>query len=101
VDRGEVAAAIEPSQHDGVEAVSFTPVTRFTRDKRRGDDLAVKAVAGKNSLKYKTGAGSLVTGLDRPLLGETPKQSSDLHQVTRECDDLRFLSIVFENGGSD
>jgi hypothetical protein len=101
VDRGEVTATVKPGQHDGVEAVSFTPVTGFTRDERRGDYLAVEAVTGEHPLENEPRAGSFVTGPYRSLLGETPKQSSYLHQIARESDNFGFLVVAFENGSSD
>jgi hypothetical protein len=73
VDRGEVTAAIEPGQHDGIEAVSFVSIPRFAGDKRWRDDLAVKAVSGEHPLENEPGTGGLVAGSYRSLLGELPK----------------------------
>jgi len=56
VDGGEVAAAIEPGQHDSIETIGLPPITRLAGDERRGDDLAVKAIAREHALKHKTGA---------------------------------------------
>jgi hypothetical protein len=44
MDRGEVAALVEPHQVDGVEAVGLATVAGPAWDERRGNDLAVEAI---------------------------------------------------------
>jgi hypothetical protein len=96
-----VAAAVEPGKHDGVEAIGLASISGLTGNERWRYDLAVEAVTRKHPLENKAGPGGLVAGPYRPLLRETPKQPSNLHEITREFNDFGLLSVAFENGSSD
>jgi hypothetical protein len=94
-----MAAAVKASEHHSVEAISFTPVTRFSGDERRGDNLAVKTVLGEDALEDETSAGRLVAGPNRSFLSQASKETADFHEITGELYDLGIESVAIENGG--
>jgi len=50
VDRGQMSAPVEPSEHDGFMAVGRAPFARLARDETRCDDIAVEPIVGEDAL---------------------------------------------------
>jgi hypothetical protein len=96
-----VATTIEPGEHRRIEAIGFTPVAWLTGDERRGDDFAWKAIAGEHPLEDESGTRGFVTGSHGPSLGEAPEKAADLHEISRELDDLRNLGVLLEDRRGD
>lgn len=44
VDGGEMPAAVETGQHNGIEAIGLAVVTGFSRDEGWCDDIAMEAI---------------------------------------------------------
>jgi hypothetical protein len=101
MDRGEMAAAVEPGKHHGVAGIGLATVTGLSGNKRGGDNIAVKSILGKDSLENEAGAGRFVAGPNRSFFGKTPKEAADFHEVPGKLNDFGILGIAFENGGGN
>jgi hypothetical protein len=101
MDGGEVAAAVEPGEHDGVEAIGLAVIAGLSGDEGGSDDVAVEPVGGEYPMEDEACTGGFVTGSDGGLLREATEEPSDLHEISREGEDLRLVVIALENGGGD
>jgi hypothetical protein len=97
----QVPAAVELDQHDSIEMIGLSMLSRLTRDERRSDHLTGKAVPGEHAVENKPGARGFIAGLDGAFLGQPAKEATDAHQVPRELEDLGLRGVFFENGGRD
>jgi hypothetical protein len=101
MDRGEVAATVEPSKHDRVEAIGLSVIAGLSGDEGRRDDVAVEPVVGEDPMEDEAGTGGFVTRPDGGFFGEATEEPSDLHEIPREREDLRLIAIAIKDGGSN
>jgi hypothetical protein len=101
VDGGEVAATVEPGEHDGVEPIGLAMIAGFSWDEGGCDDVAVEPVVSEYAVENEAGTGCFVARPDGRLFGETTEEPSDLHEVAGERKDLRLSVIALEDGGGD
>jgi hypothetical protein len=101
MDGGEMAASVEPGEHDGVDAIGLTVIAGLSGDEGRGDDVAVEPVVGEHPVEDEAGTGGFVTSPDGGFLGEATEEPSDLHEIPGEGENLGLVVIALENGGGD
>jgi hypothetical protein len=81
MDGGEMSAAVEPREHDGIETISLATVARFSRNERRGNHVTMKTVVGEHTLQDETSTGSFVTSADGGFVCQAPEELAHLHQI--------------------
>jgi hypothetical protein len=92
-----MAAPVEPSEHNGIEAVGLAAITGFSGDERRGDDVTVEAVVAQDAMEDETGTGGFVTGPNGALFGEVTEETPYFHEIAGEPEDLSLVTIPFED----
>jgi hypothetical protein len=100
MDSCKMAASVETCEHEGIKSIGLAMIAGLTGDERRGNDVAVETISCKDTLKNEAGTGCLVTGMNRSLLGETPEEAADLHEVGRKCHHF-FLALVGKDSSGD
>jgi hypothetical protein len=69
----KMSASVKTGEHGSIELIGLTSITRFARDQRWSDHVAMEAVVGKDTLEDEACTGSFVARSDGSVLGETPK----------------------------
>jgi hypothetical protein len=101
MDGGKMAAPIEASEHDGIEAVRLAAISGLTGNQRWGNHIAVKPVFRENAMQHEPGARRFVASPHGTFLRETAKEAPDVHEITGEFDNLGHICIPLEDSGSD
>jgi hypothetical protein len=97
----KMSASVKAGEHDSIESIGLASVTRFARDQRWSDHVAMEAVVGKDTLRDEACTGSFVARSDGSVLGETPEKLAHLHQIAGEIDNLSLLAVPVEDGCSN